>query len=98
MSTLAVLPTTPEAKVLEFIKERLSAGDQVLISATEPFMSPNEVAQLVGVSRPFIVKQIEHGRLVAVKRGNRYRITVAEAKRFVDDYRGDLATALGADF
>lgn len=83
---------------MDFIKERLNAGDQVMISATEPFMSPNEVAGLIGVSRPYIVKKIENGEISAVKRGNRHRIRFDEAQRFAEQYRNDLASTLGQDF
>jgi len=98
VSTLDVRPTTPEQTILAFIRERLAAGDKVLVSASEPFMSPNEVAQLVGVSRPYIVKKIETGEIAAVKRGNRHRIAANEAQRFAAQYRNELATALGQDF
>lgn len=93
-----MLPTTPDQTILAFIKERLAAGEQVLVSATEPFMSPNEVAELVGVSRPYIVKKIEQGEIAASKKGNRHRISVAEAQRFRAWYLDESATVLGEDF
>lgn len=72
-------------------------GASVELSAEVPFLTPEEVAKQLGVSRPTISRRIKAGELKAVKVGNRNRIPVVEFERFRDTYLDELARALADD-
>jgi len=84
--------------VLAFLREAEKAGASVKLSAEAPFLTPQEVAKRLGLSRPTVSRRIKAGQLKAVKVGNRNRIPVAEFERFRDAYLDELAGALADDF
>ena len=84
--------------VLEFLREAALAGASVQLTADAPFMTPEEVASSLGVSRPTISRRIKAGELKAIKVGNRNRIPIAEFERFRNAYLDELASALANDF
>lgn len=84
--------------VLAFLREAASVGASVELTAQAPFMTPDEVAAQLGVSRPTISRRIRAGDLKAVKVGNRNRIPIAEFERFRGVYLDELANVLADDF
>ncbi|MFZ2238046.1 MAG: helix-turn-helix domain-containing protein [Gordonia amarae] len=84
--------------VLAFLREAEEVGASVELSARAPFLTPEQVAEQLGVSRPTISRRIKAGELKAVKVGNRNRIPVVEFERFRDAYLDELAGALADDF
>jgi len=84
--------------VLAFLREAEKVGASVELSAEAPFLTPEQVAKQLGISRPTISRRIKTGELKAVKVGNRNRIPVAEFERFRDAYLDELAGALADDF
>ena len=84
--------------VLAFLREAQMAGASVELTAEAPFLTPDEVAKRLGISRPTISRRIKAGDLNAIKVGNRNRIPVAEFERFREAYLDDLASALADDF
>lgn len=84
--------------VLAFLREAEKVGASVELSAEAPFLTPDQVAKQLGISRPTISRRIKAGELKAVKVGNRNRIPVAEFERFRDAYLDELANALANDF
>lgn len=86
------------ASVVAFLREAEKVGASVELSAEAPFLTPEEVAKQLGVSRPTISRRIKAGELKAVKVGNRNRIPVVEFERFRDAYLDELARALADDF
>lgn len=85
-------------RVLAFLREAESVGASVELSADAPFMTPNQVAQQLGISRPTVSRRIKSGELTSVKVGNRNRIPVTEFERFRDAYLDELAASLADDF
>ena len=57
----------PEAlvSVLRATADELSAGHAVTVLASEVLLSPAEVGELLGLSRPFIVRLLDEGQLPA---------------------------------
>ena len=90
MSTLTVTPEISDADVLRFIREHLASGEHVQVTATEPFMSPQQMAQSMNVSRSFIMNKIAAGQIVSFKHGARHRIPFAEIERFRRWYARDI--------
>ena len=84
--------------VLAFLREAEEVGASVELSARAPFLTPEQMAEQLGVSRPTISRRIKAGELKAVKVGNRNRIPVVEFERFRDAYLDELAGALADDF
>jgi excisionase family DNA binding protein len=84
--------------VLAFLHEATIAGASVELTADAPFMTPEEVAARLGISRSTISRRIKAGELKAVKVGNRNRIPLAEFERFRNAYLDELAGALANDF
>ncbi|MFT4163915.1 MAG: helix-turn-helix domain-containing protein [Microlunatus sp.] len=84
--------------VLAFLREAERVGASVELSADAPFLTPEQVAKQLGVSRPTISRRIKAGELKAVKVGNRNRIPIVEFERFRDAYLDELASALADDF
>lgn len=84
--------------VMAFLREAATAGASVKLTAEAPFMTPDEVAVQLGISRPTVSRRIKAGELKAVKVGNRNRIPIAEFERFRDIYLDELAGALADDF
>ncbi|MCL2804137.1 MAG: helix-turn-helix domain-containing protein [Micrococcales bacterium] len=82
MSTLTLTTDTSDQEVLAFIHDRLAAGEHVQVTATEPFMTPQEVADSLAVSRAYIMTKIKAGEIVSTRRGNRHRISIGEVERF----------------
>lgn len=60
----------------------------------EPVMSTQEVADLLNVSRPYVVKLIEEKKLEAFSVGNRRRIRQEDALAFRQKMRGEQKQAL----
>ncbi|MFT4296675.1 MAG: helix-turn-helix domain-containing protein [Micropruina sp.] len=84
--------------VLAFLRQAEMAGASVEITADAPFLTPEEVAKQLGVSRPTISRRIKAGDLKVIKVGNRNRIPVTEFERFREAYLDEMASALADDF
>ena len=97
VTTLTVSPSVSDEAVLSFVRSRLAAGERVQITATEPFLTPQEVSESLGVSRPFIMKKLKAGELISTRRGNRHRISVGELDRFRAQMVSDHGALVAAD-
>jgi hypothetical protein len=51
------------ATVLRASAEELSAGRSVTILASETLLSPAEVGRMLGLSRPFVARLLDHGQI-----------------------------------
>lgn len=84
--------------VIDYIRSAADAGEAVTLSAKVETMTPIEVADRLGVSRPTIARRIAAGDIKALKVGNRNRIPVAEFERFRDSFVREMATSFADDF
>lgn len=90
--------TSATKSVVAFLREAERMGASVELSAEAPFLTPEQVAKRLGLSRPTISRRIKAGDLKAVKVGNRNRVPVAEFERFRDAYLDELTSVLADDF
>ena len=97
MSTLTLTTDTSDQEVLGFIRARLAAGEHVQVTATEPFMTPQEMADSLAVSRAYIMARIKTGEIVSTRRGNRHRIAAPEVERFRDTLVNQHWSLVAAD-
>ncbi|MFN8049671.1 MAG: helix-turn-helix domain-containing protein [Ancrocorticia sp.] len=84
--------------VLAFLREAEMAGASVELTADAPFLTPDEVAKQLGLSRPPFLVESKAGDLKAIKVGNRNRIPIAEFERFREAYLDEMASVLANDF
>jgi excisionase family DNA binding protein len=84
--------------VLAFLREAEMVGASVELTADAPFLTPEEAAKQLGVSRPTISRRIKAGDLKAIKVGNRNRIPIAEFERFREVYLDEMTSVLADDF
>ena len=57
---------------------------------SKPFLTPEEAAHQLGVSRAFIMNKIKEGKLTSIKQGTHHRIAATEVERFRSLYIHDL--------
>ena len=97
MSTLLVTPSVSDSEIVSFIREKLASGQSVQVMASEPFLTPEEAAHQLGVSRAFIMNKIKEGTITSTKKGTRHRTAVTEVERFRQWYLHDLVEFSAAD-
>jgi excisionase family DNA binding protein len=97
MTTLEVTPALSDASIVKFIRDHLAAGQNVQVMASEPYLTPAEVAERLGLSRAFVMNKLKEGTLASVRRGTRHRITLSEVERFRAWYTRDLVEFSAAD-
>ena len=51
------------SKVLQFSADELADGNAVTIQASDVALSPGEAADLLGLSRPFVVRLLDDGSI-----------------------------------
>ncbi|MCL2454548.1 MAG: helix-turn-helix domain-containing protein [Micrococcales bacterium] len=98
MNALTVSPGLSDEELVRIVREREAAGQRVQIIFTEPFLTPAEAAEALGVSRTFVMNKITAGQIASTRRGTRHRIAVAEVERFRAVYIDQMTTDLAQDF
>lgn len=91
----------PEAfhRVLLQVLEAMVAGKAVTVAPQNKLLTTQQAADLLGISRPTVVKLIDQGELPADKPGRRRRLVklddvlVLRAKRREEQYRAIMATS-----
>lgn len=59
-------------------------------------MNMEEAAQITGLSRATIFKEVKEGRLVSSRIGNRHLISMEDIERWLDNAKGKKTTRLFA--
>jgi len=79
----------PEAlhRVLVQAVAALRAGRAITISPTMPKLTTQQVADLLGVSRPTVVRLIDNGELASERIGNRRKVLLKDALTYRDARR-----------
>lgn len=72
------LPETVYRALVQVV-EALAAGKAVTVTPQEPQLTTQQVADLLGVSRPTVVRLIESGELRAERPGARRRVLLSDA-------------------
>lgn len=73
-----------------YVEQAAAEGETVTLTAKPRMMTPEEVAEAMGVSRPTISRKIKAGEIREVKVGNRNRIPYEEFERYWRQTMGDL--------
>lgn len=77
-------------QIASYVEQAAAAGEAVTLTAKRRMMTPEQVAEAMGVSRPTISRKIKAGEIRAVKVGNRNRIPYVEFERYWRHTMGDL--------
>lgn len=96
MGTMHITPQT-SADWVATIRRHLEAGEVAEVRFRPQFMTPAQLADSLGISRPAIMRRISLGELRSERHGNRHRIPMDEVERFRRAYVGEVACAAGAD-
>ncbi|WP_454854258.1 helix-turn-helix domain-containing protein [Promicromonospora soli] len=89
------LPGTVYEALLQVV-EALAAGKAVTVSPTEPQLTTQQTADLLGVSRPTVVRMIESGELAAERNGNRRRLLLGDVLAYRERRRARQYAMLDA--
>lgn len=68
----------------DFVREAAASGETIEVTSRLVMMTPEQVADNLGVSRSTISRKIKAGEIRAVKVGNRNRIPYDEFARLAD--------------
>ena len=101
MSTLMTIPPDAQAwekTLLERVRDAVAAGEVVRVESEMPSVTPQQMADSLGISRATVMRRIRDEEIAVTKRGNRHRIPVTEMERFRTVYIRELATAFADDF
>jgi excisionase family DNA binding protein len=95
------LPETVYRALVQVV-EALAAGKAVTVTPTELQLTTQQVADLLSVSRPTVVRLIESGELQAERNGNRRRLLLSDVlayreRRRQGQYAMLAATAVDID-
>lgn len=90
----------PAFRLLVRLLEHLAAGDGVRLIPADAELTTGEAAEVLGVSRPFVVKQMDEGLLPCRKVGKHRRVTMKELvayKQSMDSGRRAALRELAAE-
>lgn len=83
--------------VAAYVERAASAGETVTLTAKPLMLTPEQVADELGISRSTVSRKIKDGEIRAVKVGNRNRIPYEEYERFRLRHLGDLVEFTRSD-
>lgn len=78
------------AQIATYVERAAAEGEAVTLTAKRRMMTPGQIADAMGVSRPTISRKIKAGEIRAVKVGNRNRVPYEEFERYWRKTMGDL--------
>lgn len=84
-------------QVAAYVQRAAAEGETVTLTAKRRMMTPEQIADAMGVSRSTISRKIKAGELHAVKVGNRNRIPFEEFERFWHQTMGDMVELVRDD-
>lgn len=82
------------AELVARVVDAQARGEHVLITRGNAEVTPNQAAELLGVSRPQVRKMMELGTLEFRKVGSHHRISVASIQGFLEAERPRRKRAL----
>ena len=97
MSVTTIEVTSTTVGWADLISRHLASGEHAYIRFDTPSMTPQQMADSIGISRQAIMRWINEGKIVSSRRGNRHRIAVDEVERFRRWYVQDIADASADD-
>lgn len=84
-------------QVAAYVQQAAAEGATVTLTSKQRMLTPEQVAEAIGVSRSTISRKIKAGEIHAVKVGNRNRVPYEEFERFWDKTMGDMVELVRDD-
>ena len=84
-------------EVAAYVQRAAAEGATVTLTSKQRMLTPEQVADAMGVSRSTISRKIKAGEINAVKVGNRNRVPYEEFERFWDRTMGDMVELVRDD-
>jgi excisionase family DNA binding protein len=81
----------------ETIERHLQAGQHAVVRFETPWLSPQQLADSIGISRPAIMRWIKNGRIPTTRYGVNHRITPKDAEQFRTWYIRDTIESNATD-
>jgi excisionase family DNA binding protein len=95
----ATLPQgSPVTVLLEHVVAAITRGSSVALFETDRELSPNEAAELLGMSRPHLLKLMDRGLIACTRVGTHRRLCLNDVLDFIDRREkagAEVAQALG---
>jgi len=89
--------TAVEQAVIEVIRTARHSGQRVTVNVETLWLTPEEVAERLSVSRSTVSRRISSGQIKTVKVGNRNRIPYPEVQRVWRESMLEMSRASAAD-
>ncbi|MDR0592045.1 MAG: helix-turn-helix domain-containing protein [Bifidobacteriaceae bacterium] len=86
-----------EQAVLQIVREARRSGQRVTVNVETLWLTPEEVAERLSVSRSTVSRRISAGKIKAVKIGNRNRVPYPEFQRIWRESMLAMSRASAAD-
>lgn len=77
-------------QVASYVEQAAAEGETVTLTSRRRMMTPEQIAEAMGVSRSTVSRKIKAGEIRAVKVGNRNRIPYEEFERYWRKTVGEL--------
>lgn len=84
-------------QVAAYVQRAAAEGATVTLTSKQRMLTPEQVAEAVGVSRSTISRKIKAGEIQVVKVGNRNRVPYEEFERFWSQTMGDMVELVRDD-
>ena len=84
-------------EVAAYVQRAAAEGATVTLTSKQRMLTPEQVAEAMGVSRSTISRKIKAGEIHAVKVGNRNRVPYEEFERFWDATMTNVAVLVSDD-
>lgn len=89
---IALPPEVVEA--FQDLLHRFARGESVVIGSTSSLLTTSQVADLLGVSRTFVIQLIDAGKLSVEYRGTHRRVALGDAVRYLENAKRARRAAL----
>ncbi len=87
------LPVAVREAIIDLL-QRFASGNGVIIGSINSSLTTSQAAELLGISRTYIVRMIEQGRIPAHHRGTHHRIYLKDVLSYSENARRERASKL----
>jgi excisionase family DNA binding protein len=81
-------------RVLAEVLSQMAEGNPVTLVSLQAELSTQQAADLLGVSRPYVVKLLEKGTIPFRKVGEQRRVRYRDLLRYMEEYQAQARAAL----
>ena len=89
------LPTEVNEAILDLLG-RFAEGHGVIVASIDSLLTTSQAAELLGISRTYMVRLIDEGRMPAQYRGTHRRVHLKDVMQFMETSRRTRADKLDA--